>query len=321
MNLFACLSLLPLLSGCLDPLVDDDVVVESFILPAGAAVPSILDDPTSVAQITEADGLEGILVRQTAFANGQLVHAWNFGPAPGVASPLFVIARRDSAGDLVRIPEHPTVIEAIPGDPQYSPFWAVFLVEVNPSYAGEQLTSFAALAEAVERGLVERPVAQTFAVNCPIAGPDVRVDVGGATAGPNAMFFFNGVTVPYFDFGPMPLVDGATIPEARRVVLRREGDESLSEIERNVDLTGDGDVSDTNDILEDRPGPSVSPRMRTIRVAVADSTASIDTSRNEAIADIKAIDQLFAPGPTSLVVAFSSGDVANWVVQSTVGGL
>ncbi len=309
-------------SGCLDALVGDAVAPDTLVLPAGTPVPSLLDDPTAVAQITEADGLAGTLVRQTAFANGQLVHAWNFGPAPGVASPLFVIARRDGNGELVRIPEHPTVIEAIPGDVRYSPFWAVFFVEVNPTYAGELLTSFAAVSEAVDLGLVKRPVAQTFAVNCPIAGPDVRVDVGGgATVGPNAMFFYDGVTVPYFDFGPMPLVDGASIPEARRVVLRRAGDEPLSEIERNVDLTGDGDTTDTNDILEGAPSLSTSPRMRTIAVAVADTTASIDTSRDEAIADVTSFGQLFAPGPTPLVVGFSIGNVANWAVQSAAGGL
>lgn len=310
------------LAGCLEPLVSDEVVEPTLILPAGSIVPSLLDDPEELAQIIDGDGLSGPIIRQTAFANGQLVHAWNFGPAPAVASPLFVIARRDTNGDLARIPEHNTVIEAVPGDPRYSPFWAVFFVEVTPMYDGELLTSFAAVSEAVERGLVEAPALQTFAVNCPIAGPDVVVDAGNGTIGPNATFYYEGKTVPYYDFGPMPLVAGSTIPESRRVVLRREGGEPLSEIVRHVDLTGDGDTTDTNDILEAVPNLMASPRMRTVTLAVPSGTPSIDTSRSEALADVTSMDQLFAPDPTALVVSYTPTDeVANWVVQATAGGL
>ncbi len=313
----------PFLAGCLDPLVSDEPTTITLILPAGTAVPSALDDPAIAAQIAEADGLTGVIPRQTAFAGGQRIHVWNVGPAPSAASPLFVLVKRDAAGGLVRI-AHPTVIEAIPGEPRYSPFWAVFNVEVTAEYRGELLTSFAAISEAVDRGLVKRPAQQTFAVNCPIGGRDVRIDVGnGMTVGPNAMFFYEGTTVPYFDFGPMPLVDGSTIPEARRIVLRRAGDEPLSEVIRHVDLDGDGDTTDTNDVLEGAPGIApVTPRMRTVTVAVPAGTASIDTSQNETVADVTSATQLFNPGPTALVVGYTPTDeVANWVAQSTIGGL
>ena len=313
----------PLFAGCLDPLVSDEPSTPTLILPAGTPVPSALDDPAVAAQIASADGLAGVIPRQTAFANGQRIHVWNVGPAPAVASPLFVIAKRDAAGDLVRI-AHPTVIEAIPGEPRYSPFWAVFLVEVTADYRGELLTSFAAISEAVDRGLVKRPAQQTFAVNCPIAGTDVRIDVGnGTTVGPNAIFYYQGTTVPYFDFGRMPLIDGSAIPEARRIVLRRAGDEPLSEVIRHIDLDGDGDTTDTNDVLEGAPGIApVTPRMRTVSVVVPVGTASIDTSRDETVADVTSAMQLFNPGPTSLVVGYTPTDeVANWVAQSTIGGL
>ncbi len=312
-----------LFAGCLDPLVSDQPSSTTLILPAGTPVPSAMDDPAIAAQITMADGLAGIIPRQTAFSGGQRIHVWNVGPAPATASPLFVLATRDASGELVRI-VHPTVIEAIPGEPRYSPFWAVFFIEITPAYRGELLTSFAAISEAVDRGLVKRPAAQTFAVNCPIAGSDVRIDVGnGATVGPDATFYYDGKTVPYFDFGRMPLVDGSTVPEARRIVLRRAGDEPLSEVIRHVDLTGDGDTTDTNDILEGAPGIApVTPRMRTTTVVVPAGTASIDTSRDESVSDVTAATQLFNPAPTSLVVGYTPSDeVANWVAQSTSGGL
>lgn len=313
----------PLLAGCLDPLVSDEIAAATLILPAGTPVPSALDDPEVVAQITAADGLAGIVPRQTAFVGGQRLFVWNVGPAPAVASPLFVLAKRNAAGDLEKI-AHPTVIEAIPGDPRYSPFWAVFYVEVTADYRGELLTSFAAISEAVDRGLVRRPAAQTFAVNCPIAGPDVRLEVGpGMTAGPSAAFYYEGTTVPYFDFGPMPLVDGSVVPEARRIVVRRTGEEPVSEVSRHVDVTADGDTIDTNDILEGAPGiTAATPRMRTVSVAVPAGTALIDTSRDETVSDLTSSTQLFAPGPTALVVGYTPTDeIANWVAQSTSGGL
>lgn len=311
-----------LLAGCLDPLVSDELTTTTLILPAGTTVPSALDDPEVAAQITAADGLAGIVPRQTAFVGGQRIFVWNVGPAPAVASPLFVLAKRNTAGDLVKI-AHPTVIEAIPGEPRYSPFWAVFYVEVTADYHGELLTSFAAVGEAVDRGLVKRPAAQTFAVNCPIAGPDVRIDVGnGMTAGPNATFYYAGKTVPYFDFGEMPLVDGSSVPEARRIVVRRAGDEPVSEVTRHVDLTNDGDTIDTNDVLEGAPGiAAVTPRMRTVSVAVPGSTALIDTSHDETVSDVTSSLQLFNPGPTALVIGYTPTDeIANWVAQSSSGG-
>lgn len=314
------LALVTLLCGCLGPLVSDTPATR--ILAAGTVVPSINDDPIAAAAIAAADGLAGTIVRQTSFARGQLVHVWNFGRAPDLASPLFVLVAPDASGALVRI-AHPTIVEAVPGTPGYSPFWAVFWIEVTPSYHGELLTSFAAVSEAVDAGLVRAPVAQPFAVNCPITGTDVIVDVGGGRAvGPNATFYYFGKTVPYFDFGPMPL-DGAHVPEARRIQLRREGEEPLSEIVRRVDIDGDGDARDTNDILDAAAALSpVTPRLRTFNVATTKTIGSIDTSHDEAIADITSVTQLFAPDPTSLVVSYAPTDlVENWVAQKTVGGL
>ncbi|CAN5248834.1 hypothetical protein BH11MYX1_BH11MYX1_31110 [soil metagenome] len=311
-------------AGCLGPLVSDDPALDTSttILAAGTAVPLLTDDPVAAAKIAAADGLTGTLVRQTAFARGTLVHVWNVGTAPNLAAPLFMLVKKDGNGTLVRVP-HPTVIEAIPGDPGYSPFWAVFEVEITTAYNGELLTSFAAIQEALAKGLIAPPIAQTYAVNCPIAGPDVRLDVGnGATVGPNAQFYYRGSRVPYFDFGRMPLA-GAEVPSARRVVLRREGEEPLSEIVRHVDIDGDGDISDTNDIFEDAAALSpVSPRMRKVEIAVAKATSSIDTTHDENLSSVTSLDQLLAPQPTSIVVSYEPTDIyENWVAQQTVGGL
>ena len=51
------------LAGCLEPLVSDEVVEPTLILPAGSIVPSLLDDPEELAQIIDGDGLSGPIIR------------------------------------------------------------------------------------------------------------------------------------------------------------------------------------------------------------------------------------------------------------------
>ena len=60
-----------------------------------------------------------------------------------------------------------------------------------------------------------------------------------------------------------------------------------------------------------------------MNVAVVTGTASIDTTMNDAAADVKAADQLFAPDPVpGMVVAFEATDeLTNCPQQRTAGGL
>lgn len=305
-------------ASCLDPLASDVVQPASQILPAGTSVPS-LDEST----IAELDGVDGLVLLESAFAEGTPVRVWDFGPAPSFAAPLFALVRRDAEGVLRRI-DHNTIVAVIPGDPGYSPFWAVLMVEVTERYAGEILPSFAAVDQAIERGIVERPVLQALAVNCPVAASDVRIDVGGgASLPPNAAFYYEGHTVPYFDFGSMPLVDGSTVPEQHGYQLRREGQEPLSELVRNIDMTGDGDINDTNDIYTQRPDVSTSsPLVRLVRVVVPTSTSSIDVTRDETMATLTSASQLFAPNPQPAVVGYEVTDeLRNRPGQRQPGGL
>ncbi len=296
------------LAGCLGPLDSDRPAPSGQILPAGSVVPALEDDPERAEELAEHDGVDGTIARVSAFAGGAPVHVWDFGDAPDFAAPLFSLVRRE--GDqLVRV-DHPNIIEAIPGDPGYSPYWAFIVVPVTAAYDGELLTSFAAVQEAQELGLVEEPDPVDFAVNCPVTAGDVRLDTGaGGPVAPTARFFYDGMTVPYFDLGPMPVVDQVRVPEAPHYLLRREGGEPLSEPVRGVDITGDGDLFDSNDVFLDAADPGWSPRCRTIGVAVAAATASIDTSGDETVADLRDAAQLFDPDPVAgTVIAFETTD-------------
>lgn len=318
----ASIAILVLHAGCLGPLASDVPVRGSAILAPGTTVPPLADDPTEHARLAEFDGVDGMLRLQSAFAQGQPVKVWDFGPAPSFVAPLLMLVKKQPDGTFARVP-HNTIIAASPGDPGYSPFWSIMFVEVTNNYAGEILPSFAAVDQAITEGLVLAPRAATFAVNCPAVAPEVRVAVGGGQSlPPNATFYYEGTTVPYFDFGPMPAV-GLAVPEQRRYQLRREGQEPLSEIARNVDMTADGDVDDTNDVFTARPGPATSsPLVRTVAVVVPVGTRSIDDSADDTMSSITDAAQLFAPGPTSNVIGYQITDqLHNWAGQRTNGGL
>lgn len=318
-------ALVTLATGCLGPQVSDEASAPGGILPPGAVVPRADDDPAIAAQLDQLDGVDASVALIGGFAAGRPTRTWDFGPAPAIAAPLLVLAQRSATGALEPI-DHNTIVDAIPGDPGYSPFWAVFMVEVTDRYAGELITSFAAVAAAVDAGLVLSPVGTGAAVNCPTVAPDVTVDVGTSQPLPaTSRFYYRGTTVPYFDFGPMPIdADRVTVPEQRHFVLRREGAEPLSEPIRGVDLVGDGDLVDTNDIYERAADdPDRSPLCRSVAVAVVAETASIDTSRDDEVADLRAASQLFAPGPVPAVVtAVAVGDeLRNCPAQRIEGDL
>ena len=138
-------------------------------------------------------------------------------------------------------------------------------------------------------GLVEAPVAQPFGDRtCPIVASDVRLDVGSGRAdrADRDRVYYEHKTVSYFDFGAMPVAKQVDVDRiAARYVLRRDGEEPLSEPIRGVDIDGDGDIVDTNDIFDSAPAdPMRSPLARTIigRRGRA-ATASIDTSGDDTI--------------------------------------
>ncbi len=279
------------LSACLEPRVSDEVSSAGQILPAGTVLPSLDEDPVLGPQIEAADGFEGTIPLLTGFAGGRPVRWWDFGPAPDHAAPLYVLVRRGTDGNLAPI-GHPAIVGRIPGDEGYTPFWALTFVEVTAAYADQVIPSVAAMQEARELGLLERPDGQDLNVNCPIVAADVRLEVGEGRApiAPPGTFYYEGRAGRYFEFGPTPLAeDGVSVPIGELYVVRREGGEPLSEPERRVDMTGDGDLRDTNDVF----GDAVTPLLRVVSVTVKSGTKLVDTSGDQEISDVNARADLF----------------------------
>ncbi len=313
------------LAGCLDPLVGDEPGLPGLVLQAGSEVPSAHDDSNIERQIEGGDGVEEEVPLVHGFAGGQPIVYWDFGPAPDFAAPIFQLVREGAGGELEPV-AHPTIVDEVPGDPDYSPFWALLTVKVTDLYDGELLTSFAAVQEAEQLGLVEAPQLQPRAVNCPAVARDVTLEVGGGAEPlpPASHFFWRGMTVDYYDFGALALDPGARMPASPRYLLRRQGGEPLSEIVRGVDITGDGDVNDTNDVFPARADEeSFSPLCRTVTVAVAADTPSIDSSGDETMAAIRTATDLFDPDAVEgTVVAFSeTEDLRNCPQQRQPGAL
>jgi hypothetical protein len=261
----------------------------------------------------------------SGFADGQAIHYWDFGEAPTFAAPIFALIRRDGDGAITPV-SHRTIIEAIPGDPGYSPYWTVWFVEVTDKYAGEIIPSVAAMQEAERLGLVSAPVMQRFAVNCPAVSRDISLEVGAGNPAlaPPSTFYWQGKTVRYYDLGTLSVPDGVSVPESPRYVLRREGQEPLSEPVRGVDMTGDGDVKDSNDILERLPSDAdYTPQSRIVRVVVPQAYRSIDTSLDDSDADFRAASDLFNPDPVvGNVIAFDeTTKLRNNPVQREAGAL
>jgi hypothetical protein len=236
-----------------------------------------------------------------------------------------MLVRELPDGTYQRITEHPAIIGTIPGEPGYSPLWSVFYLVVTDAYDGQLVTASTAIEEAVRTGLVAKPALQPIALNCPVVASDIRIDVGtGTPIAPPAVAFYEHKTVAVICFGSTPVPDHVDVPIAPHYVLRRAGGEPLSEPLRNVDIDGDGDTLDTNDIFERAPNdPMRSPLVQTIGVAVAPSTASIDTSGNDAIADLKSALQLFDPDPVAgTVVGYETTDeLRDMPMQRQPGGL
>jgi hypothetical protein len=284
------------LAGCLGPLVDDDSGVRSReLLPPGASVPLADDDPGLAAQLREHQYVAGVVPRLAAFGGGTAIELWDFGPAPDHAAPMFVLV--DGRGAPI---DHPAIVDLAPGDPGYSPFWTVLHVPIREAYAGELVTSATALDDARRMGLVGSPMIASTGVFRPMVTSDVRLAELDGTYASARRSYYRGRVVTYFELGTVPLAeDDVSVIIGRRCILRREDGEPLNERIQRVDLVGDGDLLDSNDVLEQVGG---TPVFQTWHVVVPNWTRSIDTNRDQKKADHRHFAQLFDPAPVEGIV-------------------
>jgi hypothetical protein len=154
-------------------IVGDDYVPDSIrsaeeLMDAGfeIVVPGIFVNCPIVpagSELAEGPGLT------QGWYRGDAVFYPDFGPTSGHAEPIWVpISGFDDEGMPQFIPGQRNIIDTVPGDAQYTPFWQVNFVLVDEDYEANDLTS---RAEVMASGfeVMEMPVV----VNCPV----VRVSV------------------------------------------------------------------------------------------------------------------------------------------------
>jgi hypothetical protein len=317
-------------SGCLEPRVSDELPTPGLLLPAGSEVPGLASDPVLAAQVDANDAVDRLVPLSSGFVGGGQVLFWDFGPAPDNSAPLIFLRQPTDDDSIVLLP-HPPILDVIPGDPNYTPFWAIWHVDVTELYAGEVIPSLQALQEAQELGLVVMPEQRPAYLNCPVVHPDVRVEVGAGNedAAPSPAFY-RGLQVDLVNFAFRPLLADLThVPVAELYVLRREGGDPLSELSRGVDMTGDGDTNDSNNLFQFARGDDpYTPLSRIVSVTVPADYMSIDSYASEAVADARADEDLFdtdsdPPTPrTGAVIAVERTDeLRNLPVQEAPGEL
>ncbi|MCC6622658.1 MAG: hypothetical protein IT385_15455 [Deltaproteobacteria bacterium] len=307
---------LTLAAGCLEPLVDDAIVRDDLLLAAGSLVPELASDAASTAALEAHIPVEtrGLVRARRAFHDGAPIVWWDLGPASATPVPAYVLVADRDNGELLadgrRLAplDHPVVVTAVPGDLAYGPLVRLVLVPVTASYTGELLTSRAAIEHAAERGLVEPPLEIPLVATLPIVLASARLEPapGQAPVAP-ARVFYEGRAAYAFELG-RHFAPGAHVAIGIAYTLRREGGERISEVLRGVDLTGDGDADDSNDLFARGPGDiGYAPLVQVTEVVVAREVGAIDTYGDDRRSDLMSAARLFEPDGVTLDGALVRG--------------
>jgi hypothetical protein len=204
------------LSGCLDPLSDDQPGYSRHLLPSGSEIPSAANDPAVNRKIDMNDGISmGKAPLKSGFANGVAVKYWDLGSGRGSASPAYQLARCDSGGRPTgQQPNHPLLVDALPGDAEYTQIWAIYYVCLTPSYNGELITNLSALSDAYELGMAIEPKEPLSWRHHPIVMEGVMLEGATDTSGMIEPLFVRGMRASTVDFG----ADGEVTPSMGKSV-------------------------------------------------------------------------------------------------------
>lgn len=285
------LAILAAAPACLDRGDAEQFGYSTHVLAAGTRVPKAADDEALAMRVMSNAGASGPLVPlHTGFVAGSEVLYWDFGASTSSVEPVWILQRDGEPVD------HPPLVDSLPGDASYSPFRAVFTVEVTEAYRGERLTSLAALEDAIALGLVEEPVATNTYVSWPIVPADFALERRGDEPLGTRELYGTGVSARY-----LPIRDEAapferSVATGTAYALRRQNESSpLDESARGADLNADGDQLDSNLIFE----RGVDDPMQTGLWMISELTMPSDYAFGayRADSDLFARDEMDAPIP------------------------
>jgi hypothetical protein len=237
------------LGACLDLPGPEQPGYSTRVLERGSRVPSVEDDPVLAARMAANAAASGPDVPlHIGYANGELVAYWDLGTAESSVEPVWVLKRRIGEGfDDV---DHPPIVDGLPGSDAYTPFRAVFITVVTDAYDGERITSFAALEDAIDIGLVEEPAPTGNYVSWPIVPAGTTLERSGDGALEARPIYGEGHTARYLPIhGERPL-ERSVSPLSAYLIQRQNESAPLDEAAQGVDLNGDDDQLDSNTIFE-----------------------------------------------------------------------
>ncbi|MDP6945746.1 MAG: hypothetical protein QF464_16465, partial [Myxococcota bacterium] len=306
------------LGACLGPQASDELPETATSYPTSDEVAPAETVAKWGNKILAGQGFEpGTIPLLSGFIDGQWAWFWDFGPGTALTAPVYMLVSDVSDDDKDVLPtftlaelmawlpahgvDHLPLFGVIPGQSGYTPLWQVVLVPTTDAYDGERITSVNAIQTGREDGLLTDPIPLPHVVDCPIVHEDTLLEVWGEPRTPKKAYW-GGYTVSYFDLGFLgaeTLATNDTVTElfgtTPEVVytLRREGGELLDERLRGVDMTGDGDLNDTNHVFASVPGDAdYTPIVVATEVVVDAETSLVDNARLSDI-DVKGLDDLF----------------------------
>ena len=282
-------------SACLEPPEDDEIPLETFfgdpaIAPEDA--PHVEDVPALAANVqrfaTDVAYLRG-------YADGEEVRYWNVdGDNATFIAPLYHIIGTDGQ-QIGR-----TIIDVIPGDTGYTPWWRIVEVYVTDRYDGERIWSRAAIDAGIRAGILQEPLPTQRVVNCPVILREAKIPVSLDSADdvtPEWVWYRDKRVdwVVFSDFVDVDL-DVREMPIYPVYVLQRIDEAApIYEFVTGVDVNGDQRLDDSNNIFASGlDGPRYSPLWYVAFVRVEADYLSIDTSTGAAVG-LSAESQFYDP--------------------------
>ncbi len=192
------------------------------------------------------------------FAEGGLAFYWMVHATSPVPNNAYVFVYDDGKTVRGQFP----VVDVLPTEASYSDFWRIFEVTVPRGYPVNSIKSLATLDRARSAGLVS--VQDTGLIeNAPVVARGVKTQVvNGLPELQQGWYRGSTVTLAVFETDLRPNGLGQVSPIPIWLIQRAADHEPLLEIVRTVDqdLNRDGDLYDSNDLIDLFPGdPGYSP--------------------------------------------------------------
>jgi hypothetical protein len=204
--------------------------------------------------VTNAPLVAGFTRNQTTGSlNGQIAWYWLVGGTNSTVNPVYFFNYQNGAPVQGQYP----IIDAKPGDSGYTHFWEINNVTVPISYTPNAIKSLATLNSAKQAGLVTIKDASR-SLNGPLVAHNVKIAVvNGEPIFQSVWYRTDLASMAVFETN-LPSGGVGTISIW---LIERNGDPCpMLEPLCNKDINNDGDLKDSNDLIDTYPGlPGYSP--------------------------------------------------------------